>query len=130
MIQSGQTDQLGRVMTKTYPVDSELNGMVKYEYDGNGNVTREYVKSNAAGASDKFDRTDYEYDSRNRLIMMRQFANSNGAYALPRVTQYYYDAAGNLYIHHMFCVHFCFSVLCFYQLCVILRMRKGACYLW
>ncbi|MDD4689417.1 MAG: hypothetical protein PHE51_06690, partial [Eubacteriales bacterium] len=87
-------DQLGRIIKKNIPIDSSNSGVVKYYYDGNGNLIKQATQSNAMGTTTPtFDVVEYEYDSNNNMVKSTQFANGE---TLPHITQYYYDNSGNL----------------------------------
>lgn len=74
-----------------------MTSVVKYEYDNNGNVITELVKSSKSGEADKFDKTEYEYDCHNRVVKETKYkTTTSSGNSAPEITQYYYDAVGNV----------------------------------
>ena len=110
--QSYSFDNLGRLLTKTVNVSAGKNitysyaykdvgdngtttvvetfvndlGTYKYEYDGNGNITKETFTASGAATPTKV--TVYEYDKLGQLNTVR--INDKNRYA------YRYDASGNI----------------------------------
>ncbi|MDR0916611.1 MAG: S8 family serine peptidase, partial [Oscillospiraceae bacterium] len=89
-------DNLGRLLTQTAPFETvgntTSNAETRYDYDANGNVTRERVRNNAAGAATSFGETRYTYNARGFLTQSDSYDDGNVALH----TAYTYDAAGNI----------------------------------
>ena len=60
-------------------------------YDGNGNLVKERINTNEAGAPEKYNEVEYTYDNRNRITMTKSYDGGKYNYA-----QNYYDAKGNV----------------------------------
>lgn len=60
-------------------------------YDGNGNLVKERINTNEAGAPEKYNEVEYTYDNRNRITMTKSYDGEKYNYA-----QNYYDAKGNV----------------------------------
>lgn len=88
-------DNLGRVIEQKSPIE-EIGGTVYYAvkkmwYDGNGNIIKERVNTNASGEAETYNEVEYTYDNRNRLTMTKTYDGEKYNYV-----QNYYDANGNL----------------------------------
>ena len=88
-------DELGRVISICAPFEMK-NRVVYYSekqtwYDGNGNVIKERVATNAAGEAAEYSEVNYTYDSLNRLVMTEVTDGDTSNYV-----QNYYDLRGNL----------------------------------
>ena len=86
-------DKLGRVIQKNIPFDNKTGEMsvVKYEYDKNGNIIKEMVKSKTSDGRESQRVTKKEYDSRNRVTKVTAL-DKNGK---ELYTEYGYDNVGN-----------------------------------
>ena len=85
-------DGLGRLLSQTITVDEGETVTSRYEYDGCGNIIREWKPVQAVGATERWSKTDYAYDSRGNLILVEQYDNE----AELSSTAYTYDGVGNL----------------------------------
>ena len=88
-------DNLDRLIEQKSPIEEE-NGVVYYAvkkmwYDGNGNLVKERINTNEAGAPEKYNEVEYTYDNRNRITMTKSYDGGKYNYA-----QNYYDAKGNV----------------------------------
>ena len=90
-------DNLDRLIEQKSPIEEE-NGVVYYAvkkmwYDGNGNLVKERINTNEAGAPEKYNEVEYTYDNRNRITMTKSYDGGKYNYA-----QNYYDAKGNVIV--------------------------------
>lgn len=85
-------DALGRLLSQTVTIEDDITAVSKYEYDGCGNIIREWKPVQAVGAAAKWSKTEYTYNSRKKLISAKQYDGST----LASETAYTYDGVGNM----------------------------------
>ncbi len=85
-------DSLNRLIRQTITVEQGETSSSKYEYDGNGNIIREWKQNNIVGYEEEWAKTEYTYDNRNRLTSVKQYNDDTVA----STTSYTYDGVGNV----------------------------------
>ena len=83
-------DGLGRLVKTTSPIDSITDSVVKYYYDGAGNVTRQLADSEQKSYISSV--VEYDYDSMGDLVSVRTPLDESVTYA----SVYARDLKGNL----------------------------------
>ena len=85
-------DALGRLLSQTVTIEDDITAVSKYEYDGCGNIIREWKPVQAVGTAAEWSKTEYTYNSRKKLISAKQYDGST----LASETAYTYDGVGNM----------------------------------
>lgn len=85
-------DALGRPLSQTVTIEDDITAVSKYEYDGCGNIIREWKPVQAVGTAAEWSKTEYTYNSRKKLISAKQYDGST----LASETAYTYDGVGNM----------------------------------
>ena len=85
--QTSVYDNAGRLVSVKGIIDG-ADSVKSYEYDGNGNVTKETITTNKPGEATVTRSVYKEYDNRNRVI--KTYSDEEGA------TVYEYDAVGHM----------------------------------
>lgn len=86
-------DNAGRLLTVSSPLDGDRHSVVKYTYDGAGNITKQMQSAEAPDADTPTWRTvEYTYDDMNRVTDIAQTVDD----AHKVWTHYAYNSAGDL----------------------------------
>ena len=85
-------DALGRLLSQTVTIEDDITAVSKYEYNGCGNIIREWKPVQAVGTAAEWSKTEYTYNSRKKLISAKQYDGSTPA----SETAYTYDGVGNM----------------------------------
>lgn len=85
-------DNAGRLLSMSVPMDADTDSVTKYDYDANGNVTKQMQTAQGAGETEQWKTVAYTYDEMNRVTdIARQVDEDTTEY-----THYSYNEAGDL----------------------------------